>query len=78
MKEGPGSSKACHFCQREGHWKNSYKYRQVWLTKKGQFTEADKASDVKNTEILMATYENNTSQGKGWIFDSDRMVHVYF
>jgi len=35
-------------------------------------------SSVKDTEVLMASYENNTSQGKNWIFDSGIMVHVCF
>ena len=26
----------------------------------------------------MASYEDNTSQDKGWIFDSDSTVHVCF
>jgi len=31
-----------------------------------------------NTEVLMTSYvEDNTSQGKDWIFDSDSIVHVY-
>jgi len=38
--------------------------------------EADVASGVEDTEILMISYENNTSQGKGWIFDSGSTVHV--
>jgi len=33
-------------------------------------------SSVKNTKVLMASYEDNTSQGKNWIFDSGRTVHV--
>jgi len=32
-KQSLGSSKACHFYQRQGHWKD-YKYRQEWLKKK--------------------------------------------
>jgi len=35
-------------------------------------------SGVENTEVLMASYEDNTSQGKRWIFDSCSMVHVCF
>ena len=32
-----------------------------------------------NTEVLMTSYvEDNTSQGKDWIFDSDSKVHVCF
>ena len=37
--------------------------------------EADVASGVENTEILMASYDN-TSQGKSWIFDSGSTVYV--
>ena len=33
-------------------------------------------SSVKNTKVLMASYEDNTSEDKCWIFDSDSMVHV--
>jgi len=55
----------CHFCH-EGYWKNDCKHRQEWLKKKGQVIEADVASGVSDTEILMASYvEDNTSQGKG-------------
>ena len=75
-EESPSSSKACHFCHREDYWKNDCKHRQEWLKKKGQPTEADVASGVEHTEILMASYEDNTSQGKGWIFDSGNTVHV--
>jgi len=75
-RKGLSSSKASHFCHREGHWKNDCKYRQEWLKKMGQDAEAEVASSVEDTELLMATYEDNTSQGKGWIFDSDSMVHV--
>jgi len=35
-KEGSGSSKACHFYHKEGHWKKVCKYRQEWLKKKEQ------------------------------------------
>ena len=38
--------------------------------------EADVTSSVEDTEILMTSYEDNTSQSKGWIFDSDSTVHV--
>jgi len=32
-KKGPGSSKACHFCYRKGHWKNDCKqWRQVAMS----------------------------------------------
>ena len=33
-------------------------------------------SSVSDTEILMAFYEHNTSQDKGWIFDSASTLHV--
>ena len=46
------------------------------MKKKGQVVEADVVSSVKDTEILMASYEDKTSQGKGWIFDLDSTVHV--
>jgi len=38
--------------------------------------EADVASGVEDTEILTTSYEDNTSQGKDWIFDSGSTVHV--
>ena len=38
--------------------------------------EAEVAIGVEDTEILMASYEDNTSQGKDWIFDSGSTVHV--
>ena len=31
--------------------------------------KADVASGIEDTEILMTSYEDNTSQGKGWILD---------
>jgi len=34
-KKGLGSSKASHFCQHEGHWKEDCKHGPKWL-KKGQ------------------------------------------
>ena len=41
------------------------------IEKEGQAAEVDVAlSGVEDTEVLMASYEDNTSQGKGWIFDS--------
>jgi len=47
------------------------------LKKKGQATEAGVAlSGLEETEILMASNEDNTSQDKGWIFDSGSTVHV--
>ena len=39
-KKSLGSSKACHFCQREGHWKKDYKHGQEWLKKKRKTVEA--------------------------------------
>jgi len=60
----------------EGHWKNDCKHRQEWLKKKGQSVEADVVSNVEDTKILMASYEDNTSQSKVWIFDSSSTVHV--
>ena len=75
-RKGPSSSKACHFCHREGHWKNNYKHRQEWLKKKGQAAEAGVAlSGLEEIEVLIATYEDNTSQGS-WIFDLFSTVHV--
>ena len=45
--------------------------------KKGQAAEADVVlSGVEETEVLMTSYKNNTSQGKGWIFDSGSTVHA--
>jgi len=41
--------------------------------------EADVTSGVSDIEILMASYvKDNTSQGKGWIFNLSNMVQVYF
>ena len=38
---------------------------------------ADVATSGIDIEVLMASYiEDNTSQGKGWILDSDSTVHV--
>ena len=34
-------------------------------------------SGLEKTKILMASNEDNTSQGKSWIFDSASTVHVY-
>jgi len=40
------------------------KYRQKWLRNKGQAAETDVAlSGVEDTKVLMASYEDNTSQG---------------
>ena len=33
-------------------------------------------SGVENTEVLMASYEDNTSQGRNWIFDLGSTIHV--
>ena len=64
-KKGLGSSKACHFCHRESYWKNDCKHQQEWLKKKGQTAEADVASGVSHTEVLMTSHvEDYTSQGK--------------
>jgi len=42
------------------------------LKKKGQVVEADITMSHANTEVLMTSYiEDNTSQGKSWIFDSE-------
>ena len=47
------------------------------MKKKGQTTEADvELRGLEETEVLMASNEDNTSQGKGWIFDSSSIVHV--
>jgi len=33
-------------------------------------------SGLEKAEVLMASNKDNTSQGKGWIFDSGSTVHV--
>jgi len=33
-------------------------------------------SSLEDTEVLIASYEDNTSQSKSWIFDSGSTVHV--
>ena len=49
------------------------------MKKKRQAAEADVAlTGIENTEVLIASYENNTSQGRGWIFYSDSTVYVCF
>ena len=49
------------------------------MKKKRQAAEADIAlSGVEDTEVLIVFYEDNTSQDKSWIFDSDSTVHVCF
>ena len=76
-KKCPGSSKACHFCHRKDYWKNDCKHQQEYLKKMGQAAKADVAlSGVEDTEILMASYKDNTSQDKGWIYDSGITIHV--
>jgi len=51
-------------------------HRQEWLKKKGRPVKADVAMSGIDTEILMASYvENNTSQGKCWIFDFGSTIH---
>ena len=46
------------------------------MKKKGQAVEADIASSI-DTKVLMASYiEDNTSHGKGCIFESGSTVHV--
>jgi len=41
--------------------------------------DVDVTSDVSDTEILIASYvEDNTSQGKSWIFNSGSTVHICF
>ena len=47
------------------------------MKKNGQAAEVGIAlSGLEETEVLMASYEDNTSQGKGWIFDLGSTVHV--
>ena len=36
------------------------------------------SKQCRGHRILMASYEDNTSQGKSWIFDSGSTVHVCF
>jgi len=51
--------------------------QQEWLKKKGQAAEADVASGVDDTKVLMTSYvEDNTSRGKVWIFDLGSTFHV--
>ena len=77
-KKGPDSSKVCHFCHREGHSKNDCKHRQEWLKNKRQAAEIDVAlSGLEEIEVLMTSYiEDNTFQGKSWIFNSGSIVHI--
>ena len=47
------------------------------MKKKGKITEADvELSGLEETKGLMASNEDNTFKGKGWIFDSGSIVHV--
>jgi len=47
------------------------------LKKKGQTAEADVVMSNVNTKVLMTSYgEDNTSQDKGWIFDSGSTVYT--
>ena len=56
---------------------NDCKHRQEWLKKKGQAAEEGVVmSGLEETEVLMVSYEDNTSQGKSWIFDSGSTIHV--
>ena len=65
-KKSQGSSTACHFCHKDGHWKKDCKIRQEWLKKKGQAAEADVAMSSIETEVLTTSiFEDNTPQGKG-------------
>jgi len=78
-KKGSGSSKVHDFCHIEGHWKNDCKHQQEWLKKKRQAAKAGVTlSSVKDTEVLMASYVDFTSQDKSWIFDSNSTVHACF
>ena len=74
-KRSQGSSKVFHFCEQKSHRKDC-KHRQEWL-KKVQTAEAYVAMSSVDTEVLMTSYVDNTSQDKGWIFNSGSMVHVY-
>ena len=43
------------------------------VEEKGQVAEADIIlNGLEETDVLMASYKNNTSQSKDWIFDSSR------
>ena len=47
------------------------------MERKWQAAETNIASDVEDTQVLMASYiKDKTSQGKSWIFDSGSTVHV--
>ena len=47
------------------------------MKKKGQAAKAGVTlSGLEKTNVLMASNEDNSSQGKGWIFDSGSTVHV--
>ena len=62
-KKSPDSSKTCHFCHKEGHWKKYCKYTQEWLKKKRQIAEADIVEGVSDTYML-TTFIDNTSIDK--------------
>jgi len=49
--------------------------RQEWLKMKGWTAEADVVEGVLDTYVL-TTSIYNTSTDKGWILDSDSVVHV--
>ena len=47
------------------------------IEEEGASEEADIAlSGLEETKVLMAFNEDNTSQSKGWIFESGSTVHV--
>ena len=49
------------------------------MKKREQVAETDTASGASGTKVLIASYvKDNTSQGKGWIFDSSCTVHLCF
>ena len=48
------------------------------MKKKRQAAEADIVMSGVDTKVLMASYiEDNTSQGKRWIFDFRSTAHVF-
>ena len=74
-KKGRSSSKAYHFVTGKVIRRVTASARVV--EKKEARSETDVAlSGVEDTQVLMASYENNTSQGKSWIFDSGNTVHL--
>ena len=53
--------------------------RSVRVVEEGQAVEAGIAISGVDTKVLMVSYvEDNTSQGKGWIFDSGSTTYVCF